>query len=101
MTIDEITNIIEDAVEHFGMENTAHKFIEEMGECTQMVCKIMEGSTDYDHMAEEMADVLITWEKWLYAMCMADEYFFETYRAWKAEKLERLERLINDSKGIS
>lgn len=61
--------------------------IEEMGECTQAICKILRYGEDFNHLAEEVADVLICMEQ-LRMMFNIDErvnYYMEN-------KVRRLER---------
>lgn len=94
-------DIYEKSAKKFGAVNTGLKFIEEMGECIQAVCKLMEGGSDFDHMAEEMVDVAITMQKWTYIMQEQDSKFMQSYHAWYEKKLERLKRITYEDENHS
>lgn len=90
-------DIRDKSAERFGAVNTGHKFTEEMGECIQAVMKMMEGSQDFDHMAEEMADVMITWNKWHFTMKRHFEGYSDSYQKWQKVKYQKLEELLGEN----
>lgn len=47
----------------YGEHHQITKCLEEMGECIQAICKVMNGEDDFAHLAEEIADVTITMEQ--------------------------------------
>ena len=47
----------------YGDRHQMIKCLEEMGECIQTICKVLNGGENYDHLAEEIADVTVTMEQ--------------------------------------
>lgn len=47
----------------YGDRHQMTKCLEEMGECIQAICKVMNGGENFDHLAEEIADVTVTMEQ--------------------------------------
>ena len=46
-----------------GEKKQMVKCLEELAECQQAVCKVMIGGSDFDHLAEEIADATIMLEQ--------------------------------------
>ena len=59
MTIGEIMTIFEKAIETYGADLQKQVAIEEMAELTKEICKDFRGEGNREHIAEEIADVLI------------------------------------------
>lgn len=59
MTIGEIMTIFEKAIETYGADLQKQVAIEEMAELTKEICKDFRGVGNREHIAEEIADVLI------------------------------------------
>lgn len=59
MTIGEIMTIFEKAIEVYGADLQKQVAIEEMAELTKEICKDFRGVGNREHIAEEIADVLI------------------------------------------
>lgn len=95
------TDIYEESAKKFGAVNTGLKFIEEMSECIQAVSKLMEGGSDFDNMAEEMVDVMITMYKWMYVMKEQKVGFMKMYLAWYSTKLRHLEEITYEDENHS
>lgn len=51
--------IIEKTIEHYGAEKQSIVCMEECSELIQAISKELRGKSDRNHLAEEMADVLI------------------------------------------
>lgn len=47
----------------YGDQVQMVKCLEELAECQQVICKILIGGEDFDHLAEEIADATITLEQ--------------------------------------
>lgn len=92
--MDEKMQVIIDAVETFGKDNTVDKFVEEMGEMIQAVMKYQQGEGSYRYMAEEMADLSITFCKMLYMLSVEKKGFLDEYRMQKEYKLQYLKDLL-------
>lgn len=56
---DEHWDVLEAAIEHYGCPHQMLKLIEELGELSREVTKVLLDEADIEHLAEEMADVLI------------------------------------------
>ena len=89
--------ILIDAVRVLGAENSAVKFIEEMSEATQTVCKWLEGIADYEHICEEMADVSITFYKFAYALFQEKPWAKARFEQIQADKIQSLKELIHEN----
>lgn len=89
--------ILIDAVRVLGEENTAIKFIEEMSEATQTVCKWLEGIADYNHICEEMADVSITFYKFAYVLFQEKPWTKALFEQMQADKIQGLKELIHEN----
>ena len=59
MTIGEIMTIFEKAIETYGADLQKQVAIEEMAELTKEICKDFRGKGNREHIAEDIADVLI------------------------------------------
>ena len=51
------------ALAHFGKANQLVVALEELSECQKEICKTMRGSSNLDHLAEEIADAAIMLEQ--------------------------------------
>ena len=47
----------------YGDRHQMVKCLEELGECIQAICKVMNGGENFDHLAEEIADATVTLEQ--------------------------------------
>lgn len=85
MTEAQELEILKDALYHFGYNHQGTKCIEEMSELTKELCKEKDGQGNLEHIAEEIADVLITIDQIIV-------YFdiYEDVAKYRGEKLERL-----------
>lgn len=82
--------ILSKAIRKYGADMQQVIAIEEMAELTKELCKYKRGQDNFDHIAEEIADVEIMMEQ-LKIMFNAHEEV-DTY---KAKKLKRLEERLN------
>ena len=81
--------ILKDALYHFGINHQQTKCIEEMSELIKEICKNKDGQDNVDHIAEEIADVLITIDQMI---IYYDIYF--AVAQYRTEKLERLRHKV-------
>jgi hypothetical protein len=44
----------------YGDRHQMIKCLEEMSECAKEICKILNGGENFDHLAEEIADAMVT-----------------------------------------
>lgn len=79
--------ILRDALYHFGIGHQETKCIEEMSELTKEICKRKDGLKNEDHIAEEIADVLITIDQMIIFHDIADRV--ADYREKKLERLRQ------------
>jgi len=75
----------------WGVRAQLIKAIEEMSELTKELAKSLNGNTDRQHTAEEVADVKIMIEQ--IELFLEIEWLVEQY---KRKKLDRLERLVSE-----
>lgn len=73
------------AIEHYGIDNQCIVAIEELSELEKELCKALRDGGNTDHLAEEIADVLIMLEQ-LIAIFDCKLEVME----WKEKKLKRL-----------
>lgn len=85
MSEDQEVEILKDALYHFGYNHQGTKCIEEMSELTKELCKEKDGHGNLNHIAEEIADVLITIDQ----MIIYHDIYFAVAQ-YRTEKLERL-----------
>ena len=85
MSQEEELEILKDAIYYFGISHQITKAIEEMAELTKELCKWKDGEDNEDHIAEEIADVLITIDQ-LILYFKAEEHIADI----RKEKLHRL-----------
>lgn len=85
--------VICDALRTFGRESQMVVAIEEMSELQKELCKVLRGKADFDHIAEEIADVYIM----LAQMVEAFDVSF-LVDAWKEYKLHRLANALEQGK---
>ena len=76
---------LKDALYHFGYNHQSTKCIEEMSELTKELCKEKDGQGNLEHIAEEIADVLITIDQ-----IIVYHVIYEDVAQYRGEKLERL-----------
>lgn len=89
MNDDQELKILKDALYHFGINHQQTKCIEEMSELTKEICKNKDGQNNIDHIAEEIADVLITIDQ----MIIYHD-IYDAVAQYRAEKLERLRHKV-------
>lgn len=83
---DPIFNAIEAAVNTYGLEAQLDVFYGEIGELMTAVADLRRGRDTTDHVAEEMADVLICCKEIMYAFGI----FRRDVLLWQDRKLRRL-----------
>ena len=60
---EERVKVYTNALIHYGDRKQMVKCVEELAECQQAICKIILGGENFDHLAEEIADAIITLEQ--------------------------------------
>ena len=83
---DPVFNAIETAVNTYGIEKQLTVFFGEIGELMTAVADCRRGRDTPDHVAEEMADVLICCKQIMYALGITKRDVLE----WQDRKLRRL-----------
>lgn len=78
------------AKQRFGVDHQTIICVEELSELQKELTKILRGKGDYMHLAEEIADVVITVEQMVQFYGIKNEV-----KQMKQEKLDRLEKTIN------
>ena len=88
-------NVFERALEHYGPDAQITVALEEMSELQKELCKYRRGRANYDHIAEELADVSIMLDQMkLLFQCGG------AVQAWRLEKVRRLaERIAAEESG--
>ena len=85
----------ERALERYGPELQTSVLVEEMAELQKEICKYWRGRPNYDHIAEEMADLSIMLDQM--------KLLFQNggaVQAWRLEKVRRLaDRIAEDMTG--
>ena len=81
--------ILKDAIYHFGYNHQSTKCIEEMSELIKEICKNKDGQQNVEHIAEEIADVLITIDQ----MIIYHD-IYDAVAQFRQEKLERLRQKL-------
>ena len=89
MTEAQELEILKDALYHFGYSHQQTKCIEEMSELTKEFCKEKDGKGDIKHIAEEIADVLITIDQ----MIIYHD-IYDLVAQYREQKLERLRHKV-------
>ena len=89
MTDDQELEILKYALYHFGINHQQTKCIEEMSELTKEICKNKDGQNNVDHIAEEIADVLITIDQ----MIIYHD-IYDLVAQYRTKKLERLRHKV-------
>lgn len=79
--------ILKDALYHFDYNHQATKCIEEMSELTKELCKEKDGQGNLEHIAEEIADTLITIDQMIIYHDIYDKV--AQYREMKMERLRQ------------
>lgn len=75
----------EHALEHYGADLQTSVLLEEMAELQKEICKYWRGRPNFDHIAEEMADLSIMLDQM--------KLLFQNggaVQAWRLEKVRRL-----------
>ena len=75
----------EHALEHYGADVQTTVLVEEMAELQKEICKYWRGRPNYDHIAEEMADLSIMLDQM--------KLLFQNggaVQGWRLEKVRRL-----------
>ncbi len=86
---DQERRVFERALEHYGPELQTTVLVEEMAELQKELCKYRRGRANYDHIAEEIADVSIMLDQMkLLFQCGG------AVQAWRLEKVRRLAERI-------
>lgn len=86
--------VFERALEHYGPELQTSVLVEEMAELQKEICKYWRGHANYDHVAEEIADVSIMLDQMkLLFQCGG------AVQAWRLEKVRRLADRIAAEEG--
>jgi NTP pyrophosphatase (non-canonical NTP hydrolase) len=83
---DPVFNAVESAVNTYGIEKQLNVFYGEIGELMTAVADHRRGRDTTDHIAEEMADVLICAKEIMYALGVSRKDVL----LWQDRKLRRL-----------
>ena len=86
---DQETEVLKDALYHFGYNHQSTKCIEEMSGLTKELCKEKDGIGDIEHIAEEIADTLITIDQ-----VIIYHNLFDKVTDYRDQKMQRLRYLI-------
>lgn len=85
----------EHALEHYGPDVQTTVLVEEMAELQKEICKYWRGRPNYDHIAEEMADLSIMLDQM--------KLLFQNggaVQGWRLEKVRRLaQRIAEEESG--
>lgn len=88
-------NVFERALEHYGADVQTTVLVEEMAELQKEICKYWRGRANYDHIAEEMADLSIMLDQM--------KLLFQNggaVQGWRLEKVRRLaQRIAEEESG--
>ncbi|MBQ6398409.1 MAG: hypothetical protein IJI06_09735 [Oscillospiraceae bacterium] len=88
-------NVFERALMHYGPELQTTVLVEEMAELQKEICKYWRGRPNYDHIAEEMADLSIMLDQM--------KLLFQNggaVQGWRLEKVRRLaDRIAAEESG--
>ena len=74
---------------HYGKKSQMLISIEEMSELTKEICKNKDGQNNVEHIAEEIADVLITIDQ----MIIYHD-IYDLVAQYRTEKIERLRHKV-------
>ena len=87
--------VFERALTHYGPELQTSVLVEEMAELQKEICKYWRGRANYDHIAEEIADVSIMLDQMkLLFQCGG------AVQGWRLEKVRRLaQRIAEEESG--
>ena len=87
--------VFERALEHYGPDAQITMVLEEMSELQKELCKYRRGRANYDHIAEEMADLSIMLDQM--------KLLFQNggaVQGWRLEKVRRLaQRIAEEESG--
>ena len=86
-----MTDVCQQAVNHFGYQSQTMMAIEEMAELQKELCKHFRGKSNFYQIAEEIADVLIMMEQLIILHDCR-----EAVDEWKFAKLMRLKELMGN-----
>ena len=97
--------IIKKSIDYDGKEKQSIVCMEECSELIQAVSKELRGKTDIEHLAEEIADVLISIEllKQIYNVSQSAIYYWINYkqtRMLERIKYERFKNMSDYEKGV-
>ena len=85
----------ERALEHYGADVQTTVLVEEMAELQKEICKYWRGRPNFDHIAEEMADLSIMLDQM--------KLLFQNggaVQGWRLEKVRRLaQRIAEEESG--
>lgn len=88
-------NVFERALMHYGADVQTTVLVEEMAELQKEICKYWRGRPNYDHIAEEMADLSIMLDQM--------KLLFQNggaVQGWRLEKVRRLaQRIAEEESG--
>jgi NTP pyrophosphatase (non-canonical NTP hydrolase) len=84
------------ALEKFGWKMQATVCVEELSELQKELCKYIRSGGDPDHIAEEIADVLITVDQMVQLFDCA-----EAVARWEEAKVERLAERCAETEGAN
>lgn len=93
---DQERSVFERALEHYGADVQTTVLVEEMAELQKEICKYWRGRPNYDHIAEELADVSIMIDQMrLLFQCGG------AVQGWRLEKVRRLaQRLAEEETNV-
>lgn len=93
------TRILSRAIDRFGERKQVNKANEELSELMKELCKHLDGSGNVEHIAEEIADVLIMVQQMI--MIFRCGELVETDIKNKIDRLDRRVSELNDSIGLN
>lgn len=91
-----MTEILQQAIRHYGRQHQQTKAVEELGELQQAILKCLDGRCDLNNLTEEIADVEIVLEQ-IKMMFPINE---ETLKTIKARKILRLKSRMDSEVGL-
>ena len=92
---DQERSVFEHALEQYGPDAQITMVMEEMSELQKELCKYRRGRANYDHIAEEIADVSIMLDQMrLLFQCGG------AVQGWRLEKVRRLAQRIAEEANV-
>ena len=84
--------VVKRSIEHYGKDLQSTVCMEECAELIQAISKEKRGKSDKDHLAEEMADVIICIEMLKEIYSISDDMISEWIQIKEARIIERIKQ---------